>query len=389
MTKWLLKIFLRGGELSPDPACRTRAATLGTCVGIVVNIVLAAVKFTLGVISGSVAVTADAINNLSDMAGSLMALLTVRLAQKPVDREHPFGHGRLEYVGALGIGALIVMMAFELFKSSVDSILHPEIPAFSWWLLALLLLSVGAKVWLFFFYRYVGRKISSSALEATAKDSLSDSLATSAVAISMLIGHFAGLKVDGWMGLLVALLVLKAGYEVCRDTIGSLLGGKPDPELGRQIIDMLMRYDGILGTHDLMLHDYGPGRCVASVHAEVPADYSIIAAHEIIDRAEQEISRELNIPICIHMDPVVTDDEDANKAKAALMAFLQEQGKEFMLHDLRRVPGEKRINLIFDVVIPADFRDQEQLTHRLEEQARKLDERYHCIVHYDIDYYHP
>lgn len=388
MTKWLMSIFLPESRTGTDTVDRAKVATFGTAVGIVVNIALAAAKFLMGLISGSVAITADAVNNLSDMAGSVMALLSVRLAQKPIDREHPFGHGRLEYLGALGIGVLIVLMGFELFKSSIGSILHPMMPTFSWWLLLVLLLSVGAKVWLYFFYSRLGRQIASSALLATAKDSLSDALATSAVAVSMLVGHVASLPVDGWMGLLVGLLVFKAGFEVCRDTVSSLLGGKPDPELGRKIIDRLMEYDGILGTHDLMLHDYGPGRCVASIHAEVPADWSIMRAHEMIDEAEMEISRELNIPLCIHMDPIVTGDEDANAAKAALMTCLQEKGQEFMLHDLRRVPGEKRVNLIFDVVVPADFRDFDALSAMLEKRAQELDERYRCVIHYDIDYYH-
>lgn len=388
MTNWLIKIFLPGVKAGEEKADRARVATFATTVGIVVNILLAAVKFLMGFLSGSVAITADAVNNLSDTAGSVMAMLSVRLAQKPVDREHPFGHGRLEYLGALGIGALIVVMGFELFKSAVENILHPVMPTFSWWLFALLVLSVGAKVWLYCFYGNLGKRISSSALLATAKDSLSDSLATSAVAASMVAGRFWSLPLDGWMGLVVGLLVFKAGFEVCRDTVNSLLGGKPDPDLGRKIIDRLMEFDGILGTHDLMLHDYGPGRCVASIHAEVPADWSIMRAHEVIDEAEQQISRELNIPICIHMDPIVTDDEDANAAKTALIACLQSRSAEFMLHDLRRVPGEKRINLIFDVAVPADYTDFNALTAALEDCAEKLDERYRCVIHYDIDYYH-
>lgn len=249
-------------------------------------------------------------------------------------------------------------------------------------------LSIAAKLWLWRFYASLGQKIDSAALSATAKDAFSDAIATSAVLLCMLLAPLTTLPLDGIMGLLVALLVFKAGWGVCRDMLNSLLGGKPDPELGRQIIALLESREGILGTHDLMIHDYGPGRCVASVHAEVSADMNILAAHELIDLAEMEVSRELNIPLCIHMDPIVTGDEETDRVKAALAAHLQTLSPEYMLHDLRRVPGEKKINLVFDVVIPADLRDPSGITRSLEECAAGLDPRYCCVIHYDIDYYH-
>ena len=389
MVNWLIRRIVPGGQEGLDAEKRTRAATAGTVVGMGTNVFLAAVKFLTGVLTGSVAITADAANNLSDAAGSVMALISVRLAQKPTDREHPYGHGRLEYIGSMGIGLLILLMAVELFRSSIESILNPALPAFSWWVLVILVLSVGVKLWQYRFYDRLGWTIDSTALRATSKDSLSDCLATSAVAVSMVVGHLASLPVDGWMGLVVALLVLKAGVGVCRDMLDSLLGGKPDQALGRQIIDLLMAYDGILGIHDLMLHDYGPGRCVASVHAEVPADIGIVQAHEIIDRAEQEISEKLNIPICIHMDPIVTGDPETDRARKELTACLKRINPELMLHDLRRVPGEKQINLIFDVVIPADLHDTRLLTAQLEACAREMDPRCKCVIHYDIDYYNP
>lgn len=388
MISWLIR------HLTPAPgeeltaSRRARAVTAGTAIGMGTNVLLAAVKFFTGILTGSVAITADAANNLSDAAGSLMALISVRLAQKPIDREHPYGHGRLEYIGSMGIGLLILIMAVELFRSALESILNPALPAFSWWVLAILLLSVGVKLWQYFFYQRLGKAIDASTLQAAAKDSLSDCLATSAVAVSMVAGHLAMWPIDGWMGLLVALLVCRAGIGVCRDMLDNLLGGKPDQALGRQIIDLLMGYDGILGIHDLMMHDYGPGRCVASVHAEVSADQSITQAHEIIDQAEQEISEKLNIPICIHMDPIVTGDPETDRAKDALSACLRRMNPEYMLHDFRRVPGEKQINLIFDVVIPAEVRDTQLITAQLQAAARELDPRCRCIIHYDIDYYH-
>ena len=388
MTEWLIHRFIKDSERTEDQAVRGRYGTLGSCVGVGVNLLLALVKFLLGTVMGSVAVTADAANNLSDAAGSIVSLVSVRMAQKPVDREHPFGHGRMEYIGALGVGVLILFMGVELLKSGVESILHPALPALDVLPFAILLVSILLKVWLYFFYTKVGKRIDSATLLAAAKDSLSDVLATSAVALSMLAGHFLGWAVDGWMGTVVALLVLKAGVEVCKDTIDSLMGGKPDQELGRRIITLLMGYDQILGVHDLIIHDYGPGRCFASVHAEVPAHGNILALHEVIDRAEREIGLELNIPICIHMDPIVTGDAEGDRMKDAMVQALHAIDGKLMLHDFRRVPGEETVNLIFDVVVPGGYGDTGALRKKLEEAAMAIDPRNRCIIQFDLDYYH-
>ena len=388
MIKWIIRLFIREPENTSDQRVRGQYGTLGSVVGISVNVFLSVVKFLVGTFTGSVAVTADAANNLSDAGGSIISLISIRLAQKPVDREHPFGHGRMEYLGALGVGVLILLMGVELLLSGVDSILHPVRPAFGWVPLILMIFSILMKVWLYFFYTHVGKKIDASALLAAAKDSLSDVLATSAVALSMVIGVFTAFPVDGVMGVIVAALVLKAGFDVCKDTIDSLMGGKPDKELGRRIIDMLMKYDKILGTHDLILHDYGPGRCVASVHAEVPADGDILELHEMIDQAEREISTELNIPICIHMDPIVSGDPETDRVAAQLNDYLKGRDEGLMLHDLRRVPGAKQINLVFDVVVPAGYKDVKTLEQDICAEAKRIDPCYNCVIHFDVDYYH-
>lgn len=388
MIKWIIRLFIREPENTSDQRVRGQYGTLGSVVGISVNVFLSVVKFLVGTFTGSVAVTADAANNLSDAGGSIISLISIRLAQKPVDREHPFGHGRMEYLGALGVGVLILLMGVELLLSGVDSILHPVRPAFGWVPLLLMIFSILMKVWLYFFYTHVGKKIDASALLAAAKDSLSDVLATSAVALSMVIGVFTAFPVDGVMGVIVAALVLKAGFDVCKDTIDSLMGGKPDKELGRRIIDMLMKYDKILGTHDLILHDYGPGRCVASVHAEVPADGDILELHEMIDQAEREISTELNIPICIHMDPIVSGDPETDRVAAQLNDYLKGRDEGLMLHDLRRVPGAKQINLVFDVVVPAGYKDVKTLEQDICAEAKRIDPCYNCVIHFDVDYYH-
>ena len=388
MIKWIIRCFIREPENTADQRVRGQYGTLGSVVGVAVNVLLSVVKFLVGTFTGSVAVTADAANNLSDAGGSIISLVTIRLAQKPVDREHPFGHGRMEYLGALGVGVLILIMGVELLLSGVDSILHPVRPVFGWVPLILMIFSILMKVWLYFFYTHVGKKIDASTLLAAAKDSLSDVLATSAVALSMVIGVFTAFPVDGVMGVIVAALVLKAGFGVCKDTIDSLMGGKPDKELGRQIIDMLMKYDKILGTHDLILHDYGPGRCVASVHAEVPADGNLLELHEMIDQAEREISRELNIPICIHMDPIVSGDPETDRVAALLNEYLKGRGEGLMLHDLRRVPGARQINLVFDVVVPPGYKDVKTLEQDICEEARRIDPCHNCVIHFDVDYYH-
>ena len=380
--------LLRKGESPSDQSVRKRLGTIGSSVGVGVNALLAAGKLLIGTLTGSVAVTADAINNLSDAAGSVVSLVSMRLAQKPMDREHPFGHGRMEYLGALAVGVMILVMGVETFSSGVKSILHPAPVDFGWVPFWLLVLSILMKGGLFLFYRAVGKLIDFPSLLAAAKDSLSDMLATSAVVVSMIFSHGFEIPIDGWMGAAVSLLVLKAGFDVVRETVDSLMGGRKNPELGREIISRLMTYEHILGTHDLLIHDYGPGRCIASIHAEVPADGNILVLHEVIDRAEHEIGESLNIPLCIHMDPIVTGDEKTDAAHAHLSATLAAMDGGFMLHDLRMVPGENRTNLVFDVVIPPGFQDTKKLAAELCAAAKAIDPRYECVIHFDIDYYH-
>ena len=387
MSKLVMKL-LRKGESPQDQKVRKRLGTLGSGVGVGVNALLAAGKLLIGSLTGSVAVTADAINNLSDAAGSVVSLVSMRLAQKPVDKEHPFGHGRMEYLGALAVGVMILVMGVETLLSGVRSILSPAEVAFGWAPFWLLVVSILMKGGLFLFYRAVGRLIDFPSLLAAAKDSLSDMLATFAVVVSMIVSHGFKIPIDGWMGVAVSMLVLKAGFDVVRETVDSLMGGRKNPELGREIITRMMRYEQILGTHDLLIHDYGPGRCIASIHAEVPADGNILVLHEIIDRAEHEIGEELNIPLCIHMDPIVSGDETTDAVHGKLSAFLREKDGGFMLHDLRMVPGEERTNLVFDVVIPPGFAETKQLTAEICAAAKQIDPRYECVIHYDIDYYH-
>ena len=371
-----------------DQAVRKRLGTLGSAVGVGVNMLLTAVKLLVGSLTGSVAVMSDAVNNLSDAAGSVVSLVSMRMASKPVDRDHPFGHGRAEYIGALAVGVMIIVMGVEMLRTGVNSILNPKPLSLSIATFVLLVLSIFIKGGLYLFYNGVGRLIDFSSLIAAAKDSLSDMLATSAVAVSTVAAMIWDFPIDGIMGALVALLVFKAGFDVVREMLDNLLGGRPDPELGREIIRRMMTYEDILGTHDLLIHDYGPGRCFASIHAEVPTDGDILKLHETIDRAEHEIGEALNVPLCIHMDPIVTGDEKTDAAIGHLSAALEKMAGGFLLHDLRMVPGENRTNLVFDVAVPAGFTDTASITRQLSQAARELDERYVCVIHYDIDYYH-
>lgn len=387
MQKLVLKL-LRKGEQPTDQPVRKRLGTLGSCVGVVANALLAGLKLLAGVLTGSLAVTADAVNNLSDAASSMVSLVSMRLAQKPVDQEHPFGHGRVEYLGALAVGVLILVMGVELLISSVRSIITPTEVAVNILTGAILILSVLVKGGLFLFFRALGHLIDFPSLVAAGKDSLSDMLATTAVLGSMVVTAIWGVPVDGYMGVLVALLVFKAGFDVVHEMADTLMGGKRNPEMGRAIIEHMMRSEEILGTHDLLIHDYGPGRCIASVHAEVPADGDLVTLHEVIDRVEREIAESLGIPICIHMDPVVTGDAATDAARDHLAAALTAMGEGYMLHDLRMVPGENRINLVFDVVIPPGCQEMKKITAVLNEAAAALDPRYACVIHFDIDYYH-
>ncbi len=386
MTAWLLKTFVKTPDRVTDPDVRAAYGTLASVTGVAVNLLLAAGKFLMGMLSGSLAIMADAANNLSDAAGSIVTLITTRLALKPVDQEHPFGHGRMEYIGSLAVGALIVVMGLGLMRDGVTSILHPEPLTITPLVVGILAASIVLKGWLYFFYKKLGKAVQNGTLLAAAKDSLGDVLSTGGVLVSVLISLCFGLNEDGWMGVIVALVVLKAGVEVCRDTVDSLLGGKPDPEKTRQIREMLLSREGILGVHDLVLHDYGPGRCIASVHAEVSADCDVVAIHEVIDDAEREIGDKLHMAICIHMDPIVTGDETTNRVRSQMETFLQNTDPCLSLHDFRMVPGQGHINLIFDCVTPAGYKGRDELLKALSAYALSLDSRYRLVVQFDTDY---
>ena len=363
LSKWLI----HDHKNYTNEKVRSAYGTLCGVVGIVLNLILFGGKYFAGVISGSVAITADSFNNLSDAASSVIMLLGFRLASKQADADHPYGHGRLEYVTGLVISFLILLMAVELFKSSVNKILHPETIAFSWLAAGILGVSVLVKIYMFVFNRGVGKKIGSSAMVATATDSLSDTVSTLVVLACTLLSNFFGWQLDGYCGLLVALFILYAGFSSIKDTLGDLLGKVPDPELVQGIKEVVLSHDEVIGIHDMLIHDYGPGRRLVSLHAEVPGDGDIFELHDAIDHIEMEVMEKYHCETTIHLDPVEVNNEKVETAKRQLINCLRNVDETVSIHDFRMVVGPTHTNFIFDVEMPVESKKSEsRLRHEVE-----------------------
>lgn len=355
MIRILAGMFIKNNEQIEKPEVRRAYGMLCSIVGIALNVLLFAGKYLAGVLSGSIAITADAFNNLSDAGSSIITLVGFRFSGMKPDKDHPFGHGRIEYLSGLGVAMLIILMGFELFKSAVGKIMSPEPVETGVVTVVILLVSVGVKLYMWFYNRSVGMKIDSEAMKATATDSLSDSVATSAVLISMLAAHYTGIMIDGWCGLVVAVMVLYAGYKAAKDTIDPLLGGPPSKEFVNSIREIVMSHEEIIGIHDLVVHDYGPGRCMVSLHGEVPANGDIIALHDLIDHIEKELEEQLGCEAVIHMDPLETDNEIITETKHELLTHINSELPGISIHDFRMVQGPTHTNLIFDAVVPHGF----------------------------------
>ena len=381
MIELLAKRFIRDRENIKDPVVRRAYGTLCGAVGIALNILLFLGKFFAGTISGSIAITADAFNNLSDAGSSAVTLLGFRLAGKKPDPEHPFGHGRIEYISGLIVAGLILLMGVELVKTSVGKILHPESVALATVALVILVISIAVKIYMGLYNRSVGKKISSPAMLATAKDSFSDAAATAAVLLATVVGKVTGLKIDGWVGLLVAGLILRAAWEAAQETLSPLLGQAPDDEFVRQIHDIVMAHDGILGIHDLVVHDYGPGRVMISLHAEVPAEGDILELHDVIDNAEMALQKDLGCEAVIHMDPVVTSDGITTELRGQVAQLVRTVHPEATIHDFRMVAGPTHTNLIFDAVVPFGGQlTNAQVERRIKELVRNMEGNYYAVV---------
>lgn len=392
MISLLARLWIRDRQDVKDPRVRQAYGVLCGGVGIFLNICLFAGKFVAGLLSGSIAVTADAFNNLSDAGSSVITLVGFRMAGAKPDSDHPFGHGRIEYLSGFLVAVVILIMAFELLKSSVDKILHPEPVDASVMVMVILLISILVKIYMCIYNRSVAKKIDSAAMAATAMDSLSDSVSTTVVLITTLIAYFTHVQIDGYCGVIVALFVGMTGFQAAKETIDPLLGQPPEPEFVAHVESIVMSYQdqGVLGTHDLVVHNYGPGRVMLSVHVEVPAEGDILELHDVIDNIEHRLARELNCSAVIHMDPVSVDDERTNELKEKVSAIITEMNMALHFHDFRIVEGPTHTNVIFDIVVPYDIREEDAgIVKRLQNEIGKLstkDMEYFAVIDVDREY---
>ena len=373
MTDFLVRHFVRDYQQVQDPAVRERYGVLSGGVGIFLNLLLSLGKFFAGVVTGSIAVTADAFNNLSDAGSSVVTLVGFKLAGQKADDGHPFGHGRIEYLAGLLVSLLILMVGVELGKTSIEKIIQPEEVAFSILSVGILVCSILIKLWMSLFNRKLGKRIHSAAMQATATDSLSDVVATSAVLAGTLIGHFAHVSIDGWIGVVVAVFILRAGWGAAKDTLNPLLGTAPDPELVKAIQQLVLSHEQVVGMHDLVIHDYGPGRRMCSFHAEVPEGDDIMEAHDAIDHIEREIQEKFGIETTAHMDPIATGDSEVARLREQMSELVREIDQDMSIHDFRLTRGPRHSNLIFDVVVPHRCRlSDEEIRRRITEAAEQV-----------------
>lgn len=391
MTALLIKLFVKNHTDIKSADVRTRYGNLGSCVGIAANILLSLFKIVIGLISGILSLTADGFNNLADVGSSVVTLIGFKLANKPADRDHPFGHGRMEYISAFIVSFLILLVGFELLKNSANALIDGTAsPVFSGTVIVVLVASILVKLWLFFFNRRIGKIIDSSALTASAKDSLNDCVATAAILVAAIVTNFVALpfNLDAVMAICVALFILWSGFCSAKDTLDEILGGPPEPQLISDINDTILSFDEFHGIHDLIVHNYGPGRQFASVHVEVPSDADIVACHEKIDVCEKLVCEKLGINLVIHMDPIDTNDETVTAAREKMVNILKEIDERLTLHDFRMTPtANTRTNLIFDVVIPTGFKyTVHQLNDMICTAARKIDKTYICVITFDADF---
>lgn len=384
MTELLVKTFVKDYQNTEEAKVRTAYGVLASLVGIVCNLLLFGGKLAVGLVLHSVSVMADAFNNLSDAGSSIMSLVGFKMAAKAADEDHPFGHGRMEYISGLVISFIIMMMSIELGKSSFSKIFAHDKLAFSVMTFVILACSVAVKLWMWYFYRKLGKKINSTSLFASAADSLSDCAATGAVMLAMVFSAFTGINIDGYMGVLVSLFIFRSGFMTCKDSVSPLLGSKPDKEFVQDIVDTAMSFPEIIGIHDLLIHDYGVGNTVISFHAEVPCEMDFMAAHELIDDLEDSMKEKYHCAVSIHMDPVADHDEQTIETKKIVTDVVKSIDQCLSIHDFRMTKGENRENLIFDVVVPFDFRlSDSEVKAKISKRLTEFDGRYNAVINVD------
>lgn len=387
MGKLLIKLFVRDYENTEDPKVRESYGKFAGAVGIISNLFLCVMKILIGVFSGSIAIIADGINNMADASSSIITLVGFRLASKPEDEDHPYGHARIEYLTGLFVSILIIVLGVQLFKTSLEKIFNPDTLEFSYITIITLVIAIAVKLWQSLFNISIGKKINSLTLIATGADSRNDVIATSAVLVSVLVVKFTGLQIDGYMGCLVALFIIWSGIQLVRDTISPLLGEAPDDDLVKAITETVKKEPGILGIHDLMVHNYGPGKIFASIHVEVDADGDLMKSHDMIDNIERIVKESLRIEFVIHMDPVKTNDPLIHRMKAVISeAFAPLDGVE-NIHDFRIVPGPTHTNIIFDVVLSMDCRYTEKEIQKIaDDTVKAIDDNYFVVITFDRAY---
>ena len=388
MTQLLIRLFIKRPEDTKDPAVRTAYGNLASIVGMACNILLCLGKLTAGTLFGSIAIMADALNNLSDASSNIVSLIGFRLASKAPDAEHPYGHARYEYLAGLVVSVTILAIGLSLGKESIGKVLHPTPVAFSWLSVAVLAASILVKLWMSGFNRKVGQLIGSETLLATAADSRNDVLTTSAVLLATVLCSLTGWDIlDGLMGVAVAAFILWSGWGLVMDTLSPLLGETPSPELVEHIEQTVMSYPGVLGVHDLMVHDYGPGHQFASLHVEFPAETDPLSAHDVIDNIEQDFLKKDNLQVTIHYDPIVTSDAQVGVLRSRLMEKVRRIDPQLSIHDLRIVPGETHTNVLFDLVFPAGYTgDQNAVLAEMCSFVTEQDPKYSCIIKLEQSY---
>lgn len=388
MTEFLVRRFVKDYEHTAEPKVRTSYGVLASFVGIVCNILLFGVKLVTGIVIHSISVMADAFNNLSDAASSIIGFVGVKMAGKPADEDHPFGHGRIEYISAFIVAFLVIQVGFSLFKTSVGKIRNPEEMTFHLVSVVILLLSIGVKLWLGLFNRKLGKRVQSTVMMATAADSLGDVATTSSTIFSLVVFGVFGWNIDGIVGLIVSVVVMIAGINIAKDTLAPLIGQAIDPAIYKQITDFVEKYDGIVGSHDLIVHNYGPSKSMASIHAEVPSEQNIEVSHEIVDTIERDCLRELGIFLVIHMDPVETHNEKAAALREKMAGLLDGLDSRLEFHDFRIVNGTDRVNLIFDLVVPREYNPSMRGTikDKISEEVQKWDSKFYCVITVENSY---
>lgn len=380
MTELILKLFIKDRDNTSDPKVRGQYGIVSGFVGIAVNVILCLAKFFVGTLTNSIAITADAVNNLSDAGSSAVTVFGFKMSSRPADEDHPFGHGRIEYITAMIVSFIILFMGFELGMQSIDKIRNPEDVSFNLVGAIIIAVSILGKLWLALFNRTLGKKINSPAMQAVVADSLSDIAATSVTLIALILSNFfPKLHIDGWLGIVVACFVLKAGFEIFKDTLGALIGEPPTKETVKMLEDKIMSYEHVAGTHDLILHNYGPDRFFGSIHVELPSDLDVMIGHDITDNIEQDILKEMSIQLTIHYDPIDTNNERVVELRELSQRIIKDIDKSLMLHDFRIVEGPTHTNIIFDLVVPHKFqKGQDELIAEISNKIREKEE--HCFA---------